>query len=147
MNKKYSRLSSSKQYNMMGDIIGVLHLHEEAIMKKANSDARFATRRNALEVLRKIAKSIILCDEQQIRHELMKDGYILCQFADNMIDLARGTSVEERKKYKEGLYKKLVDLQNDCKDIDMEGLQEVYAIFDGVKDEDGDGGGNGDEEE
>jgi hypothetical protein len=145
LNSQYRGMRSSKQFEAMGDIIGTLDSSRRTIMKAATPDTRFETRRNALEVLRKISKSVMLCDEQQIRHEIMKDGMTLGEFADSMVELAGGMTVEEREKYKkEGLYEKLVDLQNECDDIDMEGLQEVYAIFDGEGDEEEDGDENED---
>jgi hypothetical protein len=145
LNSQYRGMRSSKQFEAMGDIIGTLDSSRRAIMKAATPDTRFETRRNALEVLRKISKSVMLCDEQQIRHEIMKDGITLGEFADSMVELAGGMTVEERERYKkEGLYEKLVDLQNECDDVDMEGLQEVYAIFDGEGDEEGDGDENED---
>jgi hypothetical protein len=145
LNSQYRGMRSSKQFEAMGDIIGTLDSSRRAIMKAATPDTRFETRRNALEVLRKISKSVMLCDEQQIRHEIMKDGMTLGEFADSMVELAGGMTVEEREKYKkEGLYEKLVDLQNECDDVDMEGLQEVYAIFYGEGDEEEDGDENED---
>ncbi|EKD21796.1 uncharacterized protein L3040_005304 [Drepanopeziza brunnea f. sp. 'multigermtubi'] len=138
MNKKYKRLSCSKQFEMMGDICQVLDESREAIVAAAGPDVRWETRRNALEVLRKICKSIALCDEPQIRHELTKDGFMLGQFADSMQELARGMNEEEKERYKaEGLYEKLVDLSNDCGPDDMEGLPAVFRIFDSSH-EDGD---------
>jgi hypothetical protein len=55
MNKKYKRLSCSKQFEMMGDICQVLDESREAIVAAAGPDVRWETRRNALEV------SSILC--------------------------------------------------------------------------------------
>ncbi|KAK0113415.1 hypothetical protein ONS95_013672 [Cadophora gregata] len=139
MNKKYKRLSCGKQFEMMGDICQVLDESRDAIVDAAGADVRWETRRNALEALRKICKSIMLCDEPQIRHELMKDGYMLGQFADSMQELARGMTKEERKWYKqEGLYEKLLELHQECDPIEMEGLPIVYKIFDGVEDDEGD---------
>jgi hypothetical protein len=141
-------MKGSRQFEALGEIIGFLDSSRRAIMKAAMPDTRFETRRNALEVLRKISKSVMLCDEQQIRHEIMKDGITLGEFAGSMVELASGMTVEEREKYKiEGLYEKLVDLQNECDDVDMEGLQEVYAIFDGIggEEEDENEGASGSE--
>ena len=85
----------------------------------------------------------MLCDEPQIRHELMKDGYMLGQFADSMRELSRGMTKEERSRYKqEGLYEKLLELQTECDPIDMEGLPAVYKIFEGEDDDE-----EGDEED
>ena len=81
----------------------------------------------------------MLCDEPQIRHELMKDGYMLGQFADSMQELARGMTKEERMRYKqEGLYEKLLALHEECDPNDMEGLPAVYKIFAGAEDDDED---------
>ncbi|KAF4632085.1 hypothetical protein G7Y89_g6045 [Cudoniella acicularis] len=149
LNMKYKRMSSSKQYNMMGDIVAVLDRSREAIMDKAGPDTRWETRRNALDILRKISKSIMLCEEQQIRHELMKDGYALQQFADSMLELTNGMTEEEKDRYKdEGLYEKLVDLQNECDwETDMEGLRDVYEAFDGPADDEDEGGEGDDDDE
>ncbi|KAH7327037.1 hypothetical protein BKA65DRAFT_509807 [Rhexocercosporidium sp. MPI-PUGE-AT-0058] len=137
MNKKYKRLSCGKQFEMMGDICQVLDESRDAIVEAAGAGVRWETRRNALEVLRKICKSIMLCDEPQIRHELTKDGYMLGQFADSMQQLARSMTKEERGRYKqEGLYEKLLELQAECDPNDMEGLPAVYRIFDGAEDDD-----------
>ncbi|CZT05797.1 hypothetical protein WAI453_004434 [Rhynchosporium graminicola] len=137
MNKKYKRLSCGQQFEMMGDICQVLDESRDAIVEAAGAGVRWETRRNALEVLRKISKSIMLCDEPQIRHELMKDGYMLGQFADSMQELARGMTKEERGRYKEeGLYKKLVELRTECDPMHMDGLPAVYRIFDCVEDDD-----------
>jgi hypothetical protein len=77
----------------------------------------------------------MLCSEPQIRHEIMKDGMVLGEFSESMAELARGMTLEERDTYKEeGLYQKLLELQNECEPDDMEGLQEIYGIFDGAED-------------
>lgn len=142
LNKKYARMKGSKQFMLIWEISAELSGGREAIMNEAAPDMRFETRRNALEVLRKICKSVMLCDERQIRHELMKDGMLLEEFAESMLELAKGMTVEERQRYKdERLYEKLVDLRNECDEIDMEGLADVYAIFDG-EGEAGEGGGS-----
>jgi hypothetical protein len=91
----------------------------------------------------------MLCDEQQIRHELMKDGMVLVKFAESMEELARGMTTVERERYKEeGLYEKLVELQGECESVDMEGLADVYAVFeeDSGEEEDGDEGSEEDED-
>ena len=117
----------------MSDICDELESARTSILERAHANSKWETRRNALEVLRKISKSIMLCDEQVIRHELMKDGMELGYFAEAMAGLAKGMTEEERERYKdEGLYEKLVDLQTVCDwETDMEGLREVYETFDG----------------
>lgn len=124
----------------MADIESELSDARDEILLGAGPDTRWETRRNALEVLRKCAKSVMLCEQGPIRHELMKDGVELAAWADAMVEVAKGMSEEEREKYKkEGLYAKLVELQGLCDwEADMEGLRDVYEIFDGDADEDED---------
>ena len=133
-------MPSSKQYEMMGDICEELESAREAILEEAGPNTKWETRRNALEVLRKISKSIMLCDEDVIRHEIMKDGVELSYFSDAMTKLAKEMTELERNRYKEeGFYEKLVALQTECDwETDMEGLRELYEIFDGP--DDGEGG-------
>lgn len=132
LNKKYARLQPSQQSDLIGDIIGELSDTRTSIMGEAGPVTRFETRRNALEVLRKISKSVMLCQEPEIKHELMKDGVLLAEFAGSMLKLAKGMTRHEREKYKgKGLYEKLVELQGEFDDAaDMEGLADVYAVFD-----------------
>jgi hypothetical protein len=74
---------------------------------------------------------------------------MMSQFTDSMLELAVSMSEKEREQYKEeGLYEKLVGLQGDCDDweSDIGGLREIYELFDGPddgegeEDEDGDAG-------
>ena len=139
-------MSSSKQYDMTGDICDELESAREAILEKAGPNTKWETRRNALEVLRKISKSIMLCNEHIIRHEIMKDGVELGYFAEAMTKLAKEMTERERDRYKEeGLYEKLVALQTECDwETDMEGLRELYEIFNGP--DDGEGGDEDEDE-
>jgi hypothetical protein len=131
LNKKYARLAPSQQCDLIGDIMGELSDARTSIMEEAGPATRFETRRNALEVLRKISKSVMLCQEQEIRHELMKDGVLLAEFAESMLKLAKGMSRNERERYRgEGLYEKLIELQGECDAFDMDGLADVYSVFD-----------------
>lgn len=112
-------------------------------MKEASPNAKYETRRNALEALRRICKSIMLCDETQIRHELMKDSVELGDFAAAMTTIAARMTEAERGRYKkEGMYEKLEELQRYCDwETDMEGLADLLAVFE----RDGDRGRGGDE--
>jgi hypothetical protein len=131
LNKKYARLRPSQQFEVTGDIIDELSDARTSMMKEAGPATRFETRRNALEVLRKISKSMMLCQEQEIRHELMNDGMLLADFAESMLELAKGMTRNERERYRvEGLHEKLIELQGECDAGDMEGLADVYAVFD-----------------
>lgn len=70
---KNSGLKSSHQYDRMDDVLEPLSRARDTIMMKATPDTRWETRRNGLETMRKICKSIMLCDEQLIQHEITKD--------------------------------------------------------------------------
>jgi len=133
LNTKYKRMGGSKQFDMVPDVCEVLESAREAILEKASKDTKWETRRNAMEVLRRISKSVMLCDEGVIRHEIMKDGIELGYFAEAMVGIARDMTVAERERYKdEGFYEKLVDLQTECDwELEMEGLRELYETFDG----------------
>jgi len=65
----------------------------------------------------------------------MKDGMVLGEFSESIAELARSMTPSERERYKEeGFYSKLLKLQHECGPDDMEGLQEIYSIFDGAED-------------
>jgi hypothetical protein len=127
---------------MTTDIMLELSNARLAIMAEADPETRFETRRNALEVQRKICKSVMLCGEEQIRHELMKDGMLLGEFAESMLELAKGMTKEERERYREeGLFEKLAELQEECDEIDMERLADILVVFE----QDEEGGADGEE--
>jgi hypothetical protein len=77
-------------------------------MREAGPETRFEMRRNALEVLRKICKSVMLCDEQQIRHELMQDGMRLAEFAESMLNWHRDDEEGEGDSTRRRAFEKLV---------------------------------------
>jgi len=60
LNIKYKNLRSGHQYDMTCEVSAVLDHNRRAILKKARPETRWETRRNALEVLRKICKSVAL---------------------------------------------------------------------------------------
>jgi hypothetical protein len=50
LNKKFAKLSCSKQFEMMGDICETLSDNREAVMQLAGPGEKWETRRNAVEV-------------------------------------------------------------------------------------------------
>lgn len=105
--------------------MNALHQARKSIVRLAGKGSRWETRRNALEVLRKICKSVALCEERQIQHEIMKDEYDMAPFGRSMAGLARSMTIEERGKYKqEGLYSKLLELKT------LYGDHSIEEIFD-----------------
>jgi hypothetical protein len=86
-------------------------------------------------VLRKISKSVLLCDEQPITYYLTGDWMLLEEFAESMAVLASGMTEEERGKYiEEGFYEKLIQLR-ELRGDDMGGLDVVLGTFDGDEEE------------
>ncbi|KAH9213971.1 hypothetical protein DL95DRAFT_524237 [Leptodontidium sp. 2 PMI_412] len=132
LNTQHKRLKSSKQFEAAGEVLAILEANRRKIIKEAGPDTVWQTRRNALEVLRKICKSIVLCDLQVIRHELMKDGVVLGEFMGTMCKIARGFSKDEREKYdNEGLLEKIEELKevSDDWEADMPDLEDLLGIF------------------
>lgn len=132
LNTEHKLLKSSKQFEATGDVVAVLESSRQKIIMEAGPDRVWQTRRNALEVLRKICKSILLCDVQVIRHELMKDGVVLGEFMGTMCKIARSFSAVEREKYDdEGLLEKIEELNevSDDWEVDMPDLEDLLAIF------------------
>lgn len=74
----------------------------------------------------------MLCDEQLIRYEVMKDGVTLAEFGEDMITLATGMTDRERTRYDdEALLEKLVELKGLCEwETDCPELQLLLDIFD-----------------
>jgi len=137
LNEKYAGVSSISQFDAMDDIMNSLADARRQVLKEAGKEERWETRRNGLEVLGKISKSVMLCEQPQIQQELMESREELGAFAEAMIEIAGVMSEEERAIYvEEGLYEKLVELQTHCEwEVEMEGLRELYEIFDGPGDE------------
>jgi hypothetical protein len=115
MNTHYAHLSSREQFDELDSVFTELDTAREYIVSKSGPETRYETRRNALEVLQKIAKSIMLCDVKMLRHEIMKDGVMLGEFAGAMCKIAGGMSVRGRRRFQEeGCYEKLVELEGNC---------------------------------
>jgi len=106
-------------------------------MDAAEPGTRWETRRNALEVLRKICKSIMLCEVDVIKHEIMSDGFTLDEFSEDMCELARGMTEQERGKYdEEGLLEKLEELKSLCDwETEMPSLEDLLATFEKEEEE------------
>jgi hypothetical protein len=101
------------------------------VEKKADKFTRWETRRNTLETLRKIFKSIMLNNLQVIQHEVMKGGKTLVEVAEDMVTLAEGMTEKERQKYDdEALLEKLVELKEYCEwETYMPGLRRLLDVF------------------
>lgn len=88
-------LSGSRQYTMAGDVYGDICDCVNAIDEMTKDDAPLGTKQNAIETLRKIAKTIILGEDTvgyEVRKELQNDSHI----SDIMIRITESMTPEER---------------------------------------------------
>lgn len=88
-------LSGSRQYTMAGDVYSDICDCVNAIDEMTKDDAPLGTKQNAIETLRKIAKTIILGEDTvgyEVRKELQNDSHI----SDIMIRIAESMTPEER---------------------------------------------------
>lgn len=88
-------LSGSRQYTMAGDVYSDICDCVNAIDEMTKDDAPLGTKQNALETLRKIAKTVILGEDTvgyEVRKELQNDSHI----SDIMTRIAESMTPEER---------------------------------------------------
>lgn len=88
-------LSGSRQYTMAGDVYGDICDCVNAIDDMTKDDAPLGTKQNAIETLRKIAKTVILGEDTvgyEVRKELQGDSHI----SDIMIRITESMTPEER---------------------------------------------------
>lgn len=88
-------LSGSRQYTMAGDVYSDICDCVNAIDEMTKDDAPLGTKQNAIETLRKIAKTVILGEDTvgyEVRKELQNDSHI----SDVMIRIAESMTPEER---------------------------------------------------
>ena len=88
-------LSGSRQYTMAGDVYTDICDCVNAIDEMTKDDAPLGTKQNAIETLRKIAKTVILGEDTvgyEVRKELQHDSHI----SDIMIRVAESMTPEER---------------------------------------------------
>ncbi|KAG6355097.1 hypothetical protein INS49_004178 [Diaporthe citri] len=88
-------LSGSRQYTMAGDVYSDICDCVNAIDEMTKDDAPLGTKQNAIETLRKIAKTIILGEDTvgyEVRKELQNDSHI----SEIMIRITESMTPEER---------------------------------------------------
>ncbi|KAK2596598.1 hypothetical protein N8I77_013479 [Diaporthe amygdali] len=89
------RLSGSRQYTMAGDVYSDICDCVNAIDEMTKDDSPLGTKQNAIETLRKIAKTIILGEDtvgHEVRKELQRDSKI----SDIMVRVVESMTPEER---------------------------------------------------
>ncbi|KAI3399140.1 hypothetical protein diail_7719 [Diaporthe ilicicola] len=89
------RLSGSRQYTMAGDVYSDICDCVNAIDEMTRSDSPLGTKQNAIETLRKIAKTIVL-GEDTVGHEVRKELQNDSNISDIMVRIVESMSPEER---------------------------------------------------
>lgn len=140
LNISYKGLSGSKEYNMAGNVQNSLSEIIDSITKKLYSNSSFETKESALSTLRKIGKSVFLCDLPYIRKEV-RNSSILGELEDGMLKAMECMSADERGRVieEEELVEKIEELKG-LSDGEMEGLDGVLTLLQVNPSEDGTGG-------
>lgn len=95
INTKYSRLSGSKQYERSWDVTEEVMGCVGAIRNQVKASSSFGTKLNALETLRKIAKTILLSNDT-LGHEVRKQFQSEYGLVETIVEILEGMSREER---------------------------------------------------
>ncbi|KAK6909687.1 hypothetical protein L486_00666 [Kwoniella mangroviensis CBS 10435] len=95
LNITHRKLRPSQQYGITGEVAGVIQSAVREITKGCRDSPRSETKLSALETLRKISKSIILCDEREIRKGVMNDDRTPDSLAHAMVEILDGMNEEE----------------------------------------------------
>lgn len=116
INVTYSRLSGSKQYEFSGEAASSVGKCIKEIGKDATDHASYGTKKNALETLRKIGKTIALADDT-IGHEVRKQFQWETCLEKTMLRIAKSMTAEERAKmFTKEFREKLEELEGLAKD-------------------------------
>ncbi|WVQ67257.1 uncharacterized protein L199_005452 [Kwoniella botswanensis] len=133
LNITHRRLRPSQQCGITGEVAGVIQSAVREITKGCRDSPRLETKLSALEALRKISKSIILCDEREIRKGVMNDDWTPNSLAHAMVEILDGMDEEEKDRLGPNGIRWLVEEYNkyaiDCFD-------QVLEILDGDEEED-----------
>ncbi|KAI9717134.1 MAG: hypothetical protein M1812_004882 [Candelaria pacifica] len=131
LNISYKGLSGSKEYNMAGKVQNEVSSIITHILKKIHSDSSFETKESASSTLRKIGKSVELCDLPVIRKEV-RNGGLLGELGDGMAKVVKCMTIEERQRIvrERELVPKIKELRG-LADGEMEVLREVVDILNG----------------
>nr|XP_018262974.1 uncharacterized protein I303_04464 [Kwoniella dejecticola CBS 10117]OBR85132.1 hypothetical protein I303_04464 [Kwoniella dejecticola CBS 10117] len=135
LNITHKRLSLSQQYQISGEVSEVLESACGTILKGVTESPRYESKLSGLETLRKISKSILLCDLGQIRHEIMGGGSQTIDVISNaMVSILNTLNDGEREKFgqEEELIKGIKWVNNEMERYSIEEYAKVVAILDGM---------------
>lgn len=98
LNVRYRKFSGSQQCDIAGEVVESINSNIEHIVKQSGKRAicNFKTKRNGLEVLRKIGKSIALSSGDALQHEVHKEFQRSRSVEEGMMDIIEGMSAQER---------------------------------------------------
>lgn len=96
INKEHSHLSGSRQYDKAFDVYFDIVHDIQDIAKQAGSIASDETRRNALEGLRKIGKTVWLSAGDTLAHEVQKHFQNGRDMTEAMLDVVNAMSDQQR---------------------------------------------------
>ncbi|KAJ5935789.1 hypothetical protein N7466_005336 [Penicillium verhagenii] len=138
INVDYSSMRGSKQYEMAFDVAGSVSSTISLIAAKCAQFANPQTRRNGLETLRKIGKTICLSSNDTLGHEVQKQFQSDPSLENAMHDIVAEMSTEEREAIqRDPLWQKLEELEALANDhCVFDGLRGVLETIQGVGDDD-----------
>ncbi|WVW84138.1 hypothetical protein I302_106167 [Kwoniella bestiolae CBS 10118] len=99
LNITHRKLRPSQQFEVIGDIQEVIEDAIKTILRGCKDSPRVETKLSALETLRKIGKSMILCDEGEIRKGIIH--YTPSVLADAMVEILHGMDEGEMDRLEE----------------------------------------------
>ncbi|WWC61973.1 uncharacterized protein I303_104559 [Kwoniella dejecticola CBS 10117] len=121
--------------SISGEVSEVLESACGTILKGVTESPRYESKLSGLETLRKISKSILLCDLGQIRHEIMGGGSQTIDVISNaMVSILNTLNDGEREKFgqEEELIKGIKWVNNEMERYSIEEYAKVVAILDGM---------------
>lgn len=131
LNVQYAKLKSSHQYQMSGEAFESVSSCIEDIRDRCPPYASYVTKFSALETLRKIGKTIIMSNDDELGREVQNDFGHDTVIEDAIKDIIEPMTSEERKDL----------MQEPCGDMiwmdklkELHNLGEDYGIFESLAD-------------
>lgn len=138
LNVSYARMKDSHAYEMSGEASEDIEGCFSTIEKQCPENASFKTKANALETLRKIAKSICM-STGVIPREIRKDYHYGGSLVPLMLKIVDSLEEKETEKLRPWCDDKLVELQGiadgHCIFEDLGQVLDSFAVEDGIEDE------------
>jgi hypothetical protein len=142
LNVTYRSMSGSRQYDIANDVADRINSAIKSIVTQCRRPSSPQTRRNGLEVLRKIGKSIVL-SRDTLGHEVQKRYQWDKALEDGMLEILEYMDQSELDKIRGGttspseLWQKLLELETLARSACcFEAMHEVFEFIDGSDSED-----------